>query len=108
MTEHESRAHADRFNAAVTSGDWSVFLAGFTADVVMTFVGPPVGPFVGIEQITRAYVGNPPDDTMDILSVRADADADVVRFQWSQGGTGTMTIHRRDGLISSLAVVFDR
>jgi steroid delta-isomerase len=107
MSEAESRAHIQRFNAGVTTGDWSAFLAGFTPDAVMTFDGPPVGPFAGIGQIAEGYATHPPDDTMEILSVRPDGDADVVRFRWSRGGTGTITIHRRDGLIRSLAVAFD-
>ena len=109
MSEKQSRAHVDRFNAAVTGGDWPAFVAGFAPDAVMTFVGPPVGPYVGIEAIAEGYATHPPTDTIAVRSVTESADGgDLVRFRWSSGDTGTMTIHRRtDGLITSLAIVFD-
>ncbi len=109
MSEPQSRAHIDRFNAAVTGGDWSAFLAGFAPDAVMTFEGPPVGPYVGIDAIAEGYATRPPTETMAVESVAELADgADFVRFRWSSGDTGSITIHRRaDGLITVLAVVFD-
>jgi steroid delta-isomerase len=109
MTERQSRDHVDRFNAAVGSGDWAGFVTGFAPDAVMTFVGPPVGPFVGRAAIADAYATDPPDDTMDLLSVRElpGEPADIVAFRWTRGGTGTMTIRRRDGLVTSLTVTFD-
>jgi hypothetical protein len=107
MTEQQSRAHVERFNAGVTSGDWSAFLAGFTADAVMTFEGPPVGPFVGRDAIAQGYAAQPPDDTMEITSVRSAGDTERVAFRWSAGGTGTMTIRRRGELIAGLTVTFD-
>ncbi|MFC6022588.1 nuclear transport factor 2 family protein [Plantactinospora solaniradicis] len=107
MTEAMARAHIDRFNAAVASGDWSWLTASLHPDAVMTFVGPPVGPFVGRDAIAQAYATNPPDDTMRILAVRTDAEAEVVSFEWSRGGTGTLTIHRNADQITSLAIEFD-
>jgi steroid delta-isomerase len=107
MSEPAARAHIERFNAAVTTGDWSAYLAGFHPDAVMTFDGPSVGPFVGREAIAEAYATQPPDDTIEIRSVRTEGATDVLRFAWSRGGTGRITIHRTDGLISELAVHFD-
>ena len=107
MTDQQSRAHIERFNTGVTTGDWIAFLAGFTPDAVMTFDGPPVGPFYGRDAIAEGYAALPPDDTMEITSVRSDGDADRLTFRWSRGGTGTMTIRRRGDLISELVVAFD-
>jgi len=107
MSEAESRAHIDRFNAAVTGGDWTEFLAGLAPDAVMTFAGPPVGPFAGRDAIAGAYAAAPPDDTMEIRSVDTDGPTDVVAFAWSRGGTGTVTITRAAGLITVLAIAFD-
>jgi steroid Delta-isomerase len=107
MSEPESRAHIERFNAGVTTGDWSAFVAGFHPGAVMTFDGPPVGPFVGRAAIAEGYAAQPPDDTIEILSVRTESATDVVTFAWSRGGTGSFTIHRTDGLISELSVIFD-
>ena len=99
----EAHAHIDRFNAAVVGGDWSAFLAALHPDAVMTFVGPPVGPFVGRDAIAEAYSTNPPDDTMRVLTV----EGDVIYFEWSRGGTGTLTIQRNGDLITSLLIRFD-
>jgi hypothetical protein len=107
ITEAMARAHIDCFNAAVTSGDWSRLIASLHPDAIMTFVGPPVGPFVGRDAIAEAYTRNPPDDTMRILAVRTDAEAEVISFEWSRGGTGVLTIHRNADQITSLAIQFD-
>jgi steroid delta-isomerase len=108
MSEQAARAHIDRFNAAVTSGDWSAFIAGFHPEAVMTFVGPPVGPFTGRDAIAEAYAADPPDDTMRLVDTTSGGGGDIVSFAWSRGGTGTMTLHYRDGLVSVLTVAFDR
>lgn len=50
----------------------------------------------------------PPDDTMEITSVQSDSGIDTVRFLWSQGGTGTMTMRWEDDLLAELTVVFDQ
>jgi steroid delta-isomerase len=107
MSEQAVRAHIDLFNTAVTTGDWSAFVAGFHPDAVMTFVGPPVGPFTGRDAIAEAYAADPPDDTMRMVAASRDGGADIVTFAWSRGGTGTMTLHYRDDLISALTVTFD-
>lgn len=102
-----AREHVDRFNRAVTSGDWSALVATLHPDAVLEFVGPPVGPFKGRAAIAAAYEANPPDDTMRIRGVRARGATDLVAFEWSRGGTGTMEIERADGLITRLLVRFD-
>ena len=107
MTEQEAHAHVDRFNAAVTGGDWPAFAATFHPDAVMEFEGPPVGPFVGRDAIAAAYAANPPDDTMRIRRVDTRGDTELIAFRWSRGGTGTMEIDRVGGLITRLLVRFD-
>jgi hypothetical protein len=107
MTEAASHAHIDRFNTAVSTGDWSTVLATLHPDAVMTFVGPPVGPFVGRDAIAEAYATNPPNDTMRALEVSSDGQADIIHFEWSRGGTGTLTIHRDAYQITSLLIRFD-
>lgn len=108
MGDGESRAHIDRFNAAVLSGDWTGFVAGLAPGVVMTFSGgPPVGPFTGRAAVAAAYAADPPDDTMAIRSVRTDGATDAVAFAWSRGGTGTVSITWADGLVTVLAIDFD-
>jgi steroid Delta-isomerase len=99
--------HVEAFNAAVRSGDFAEFVRRFHPDAVMTFVGPPAGPFTGRAEIAAAYAEQPPDDTMEIRSVSLDGDTEVTAFQWSRGDTGTMRIRRRDGLITDLTVIFD-
>jgi steroid Delta-isomerase len=99
----EAHAHINRFNAAVAGGDWAAFLATLHPDAVMTFAGRAAGPFVGRDAIAEAYAVNPPDDTMRVLTV----EGDVIFFEWSRGGTGTLTIQRSGDLITSLLIRFD-
>ena len=105
MTDAAARTHIARFNAAVRSGDWSAFLTSFHPDAVMTFAGPPRGPFVGRDAIAAAYAANPPDDTMTVVAAASDgAGREIVAFAWSRGGTGTLTIRRRGARIIELVV----
>ncbi|GAA4607187.1 hypothetical protein BJY16_006200 [Actinoplanes octamycinicus] len=106
MTENLARAHVERFNAAVTSGDWGPFVAGLHPDAVMSFVGPPVGPWQGREAIAAAYAADPPDDTIQITGIRSGSDRDLVDFTWSRGGGGTLTLSYRDGQVAELIVRF--
>jgi steroid Delta-isomerase len=101
--------HVARSNEAVGSGDWSDLVATFHPEATMEFAGPPVGPFRGRDAIAAAYEAHPPDDTMRIRSVSRRGPADVVAFEWSRGGTGTMEIHRANGLITPPPIVrFDQ
>jgi steroid Delta-isomerase len=100
--------HIRLFNEAVRRDDWAPFLATFAPDAVMTFDGVPVGPYVGLAEIARAYDSHPPSDTMTMVSVTRDRDDDVVRFAWDAGGGGSLHISWRDGAVAALAVTFDR
>ena len=106
-SDRRALAHIDRFNAAQRSGDWAAFVTGFTDDAVMSFVGVPAGPFVGRAAIEAAYRAQPPTDTMRATSVASDGDTDVVRFAWTGGGTGTMTLRWRGDVVAALEVAFD-
>jgi hypothetical protein len=99
--------HLDAFDSAVVDGDWTSFGERFTPDATMTFVGVPVGPWIGRPSIIAAYQAQPPTDTMTATGVDTDGDLDVVAFRWSRGGTGTMRLRWADGLVAELAVVFD-
>jgi steroid Delta-isomerase len=101
--------HISGFNAAVTEGDWSTFVAGFADDAVLEFVGPPVGPFAGRDAIAAAYAANPPDDTISANGpARDDGDETVVPYRWNAtGATGTMRFTEHDGRIQRLVVTFD-
>jgi steroid Delta-isomerase len=94
-------------NEAVRSDDWAAFLATFTPDAVMKFDGVPVGPYVGLDQIARAYAERPPSDTMSCVSDERAGDHDVVRFAWEAGGGGTLRVSWRDGAVTELTVAFD-
>ena len=101
-------AHADRFNEAVRSHDWSAFVATFTEDAVMRFVGVPAGPYEGREAIAAAYASRPPDDTMTVRAVEElDPQTARVRYRWDRGGDGTMTVQWRDGMVADLTVAID-
>ena len=99
--------HFRLFNQAVRSQDWTAFLATFTPDAVMRFDGVPVGPYVGLDQIARAYAERPPSDTMSCVSDTRDGDQDVARFAWDAGGGGTLCLSWRDGAVAGLTITFD-
>jgi steroid Delta-isomerase len=100
-------AHLAAFNTAVRSNDYQQFVTTFRPDARMAFVGVPVGPFHGREQIARAYAEQPPTDTMSVRDVQTDGDTDVIRFAWDAGGTGTMIVRWHDDLVADLTVAFD-
>ena len=104
MIPERVRAHADGFNAAVRAGDFTAFTTTFTPDAVMRFVGVPAGPYVGRAAIAAGYEAQPPDDTLTVRSVSTDGDTDDVRFTWDRGGSGTMIVRWRDGLVADLSV----
>ena len=102
--------HVRLFNTAVRAGEWSAFVAQFTDDAVLEFVGPRVGPFRGRAAISEAYRQNPPDDEISIDGPSvAEGDELVVPYRWvATGATGTMRFTRRAGGIARLVVTFDR
>jgi steroid delta-isomerase len=107
MSAGSAADHVERFNAAVRTGDWRDFLTLFAPEAVMTFIGPPAGPYEGIEAIAEGYATQPPTDTMRITGVREESGAEIVDFAWSRGGTGSMIIRRRGDLIIHLTIAFD-
>ena len=73
----------------------------------MHFTGVPAGPFTGRDQIARAYIEQPPTETLAVTDVSSSDGVDTVRFAWAGGGTGTMELIWDGQLISRLAVSFD-
>jgi steroid Delta-isomerase len=107
-TSERVDAHVDAFNHAVRTSDWEGFAARFAPDARMDFVGVPIGPFEGRDEIAGAYRANPPDDAMAVLDAEADGAVDVVRFGWNRAGTGTMRLRwTSEGLVAALSVAFD-
>jgi hypothetical protein len=109
MTDATDRIseHARRFNDAVRTGGWADFVGGFAPDAVMTFSGMPVGPFRGRDDILRAYLDAPPSQTLTVTWIEGDEHRADATVAWSDGGTGTMSLVWRDGLVSALTVAFD-
>jgi SnoaL-like domain len=102
-------SHVDRFNEGVRSGDWEPMLTRFADDAELRFENVPAGPYVGLEEIRRAYREQPPDDEIRLLGIQDDEqDARVTAaFAWARGGTGRLVLEHGRGAISSLLVVFD-
>jgi steroid delta-isomerase len=73
----------------------------------MTFIGPPTGPFHGRDAIAEAYAADPPSDTLKVVDIRSDGETDLVTFEWSRGGTGTLTLRHAAGQVTALTVRFD-
>jgi hypothetical protein len=74
----------------------------------MTFANVPVGPFEGRQAIAEAYRENPPTETMTLVDNTVDSSADVARFRWATGGTGTMHLTwTPTGAVATLTITFD-
>lgn len=101
------KAHEQRFNEAVRTGDFTEFLSTFTEDAVMAFDDRPFGPFQGRAAIAQAYAVQPPTDTMTVIGVdEVGPDTADVRFDWDNGGGGTMRVTWRDGLVAATRIAF--
>lgn len=102
------REHETLFNEAVRSNDYTAFIGTFAEDAIMKFDGVPVGPFKGRDQIAAAYATRPPTDTMTIWSIEEVGPETVLaRFDWDNGGSGSMQIRWRDNEVAELAISFD-
>jgi hypothetical protein len=100
-------AHTRAFNAGVRTGDWEPMLARFADDAELHFENAPAGPFVGLEEIRRAYREHPPDDEIVLLGIQDEDDRVVAAFAWARGGTGRLLMEHDQGTVTKLTVVFD-
>src|SRR5205823_1569361 len=103
------QAHVRSFNEGVRTRDWEPMLARFAADAVLRFENVPAGPFVGLDEIRRAYEEQPPDDEIALLGIQADDEAGsvVAAYAWMRGGTGRLELTHDRSAITSLTVIFD-
>jgi hypothetical protein len=77
------RAIVHAYNAGVRSGDFSAYLAFFTADAVIEFEGIPDGPLVGMPAIAEHFTNDAPDDEIRIVRDRSEGDRIVAEFVWT-------------------------
>jgi steroid delta-isomerase len=92
----------------VRAGDFEAFAATFAEDAVMSFDGVPMGPFKGRHKIERAYAEQPPTDTMSVWSIEeVGPGTALARFDWDNGGSGSMQVHWRDGEVTELVLSFE-
>jgi SnoaL-like protein len=111
MTGRElMESHVTRFNDGVQSGDWEPMLARFAGDAQLWFENVPAGPFVGLDEIRRAYREQPPDDEIRLLGIQDDVDDGRVTaaFAWARGGTGRLVLEHERGEVTRLVVIFDQ
>jgi steroid Delta-isomerase len=101
--------HVELFNRCVGEGDFAAFVELFSDDAVMRFVGIPVGPFHGREQIAEAYRTQPPDDTMHVLRSRVAPDRILAEYAWDRTPRergGDLILLPRGERISALTIVY--
>jgi hypothetical protein len=103
-------SHVARFNEGVRSGDWEPMLAHFSDDAELRFENVPAGPFVGLEEIRRGYLAQPPDDEIVLLGIQDDEldNRVTAAFAWARGGTGRLVLEHDRGAIARLVVIFDQ
>jgi hypothetical protein len=103
-------SHVARFNEGVRSGDWEPMLAAFADDAELHFENVPAGPFVGLMEIRRGYLAQPPDDQIQLLGIQDDEQDRRVTaaFAWTRGGTGRLVLEHDRGAITRLVVIFDQ
>ena len=103
-------SHVARFNEGVRSGDWEPMLAHFAGEAELHFENVPAGPFVGLDEIRRGYLAQPPDDQIQLLGIQDDEhDRRVTAaFTWLRGGTGRLVLEHDRGAITRLVVIFDQ
>lgn len=102
------REHEAIFNEAVRAGDFEAFVATFAEEGKMAFDGVPIGPFKGRHKIAAAYAAQPPTDTMSIWSIEEIADDTAfARFDWDNGGSGSMQVRWRDGEVIDLTISYE-
>jgi steroid Delta-isomerase len=102
--------HVERFNRAVTEGDFARMLHAFAQDAEMVFEGVAVGPFRGRDAIAAAYSAQPPDDTIRLLGSIAVHDEEAASdYAWSRDGNraGRIVLTARDGAITRLLITFE-
>jgi len=102
-------SHVTRFNEGVRSGDWEPMLARFDGGAELRFENVPTGPFVGLDEIRRAYLEQPPDDEIRLLGIQDDDEDGRVTaaFAWAHGGTGRLVLDHARGAVTRLVVIFD-
>ena len=101
--------HVECFNAGVRCGDFTRMLENFAPDATMAFEGVAVGPFAGRDAIAQAYREQPPDDELDVLDSRLDADTIVAGYAWRREPdkrAGELRLTVAGGRITRLAVSF--
>jgi SnoaL-like domain len=95
--------YVGRFNEGVRSGDWSRLLELLADDAELEFVGIPVGPFHGRDEIAEAYRAQPPDDELVLLDDR--------RYAWArepERPAGELHLEERDGRIGTIRVLYEQ
>ena len=111
MTGRElMESHVARFNEGVRSGEWEPMLTRFADDAELHFENVPAGPFVGLDEIRRGYLEQPPDDQIQLLGIQDDEQDGRVTaaFAWVRGGTGRLVLEHDRGAITRLVVIFDQ
>lgn len=114
FTNEQAEALLERIvashNAGARTGDFSPFVALFTADAIMEFEGvPDWGPFTGRDAIARRLAADPPDDEIHVTRWRFERGTIVAEFRWSdipEASGGCFIVEPRDEHIARLTIAF--
>ena len=101
------QAYVSAHNAGVRTGDYSSLVALLAQNAQMHFEGLPVGPFVGRDEVARAFAKDPPGAELVVLEARSEGDAAVALYGWQGAAAvfaGALTITGAGGKIKQILV----
>jgi len=99
--------YAECHNRGVKTGNFNELLGLFHPDAELRFEGIAFGPFMGREEIDRAFRQHPPGDEIEIGEVAQGGSCVLTTYQWRQKPAqraGTLAVEVKGNLIRKLVV----
>ncbi|MBS1914174.1 MAG: nuclear transport factor 2 family protein [Bacteroidetes bacterium] len=102
-------AYFIRHNAGVAGGDFSAMLELFDQGGELHFASIPFGPFIGRDEIARAFREHPPSDHLVLIDAAVDNGSVHATYGWQSAPetpAGTIEGTIVDGRIRFWRIIF--
>lgn len=102
-----AKLYVQYHNDIVMQGQYDNFLDLLSHDVEFVFEGSDFGPFVGRQEVSDAFRGNPPPLELLILELNSSEDSVKIRFAWANDpyrSAGSFVIKVESGKITRVCV----